>query len=149
MTERFLLFLLSDRVFGVRLTGAKEIFPWRQPRPVPLSFSYVEGLIDYRGIVYPVFNLEQRLELKRTGSIGFLAKGTATPLKGRSIILIEENDFPFGIAVDGVLKMENIDVPADAPKKTPGIDPKYVKAVAAADDHDVILLDFERLFHAV
>lgn len=149
MTERFLLFLLSDRVFGVHLTGAKEIFPWRKPRVVPLSYSFVEGLIDYRGTIYPVFDLEQRLGLKRTGSIGFLSKGTATPLKGRSIILLEEKGVPFGIVVDGVLKMDALDLPAEAPKKAPGLDERFIKAVAVSGEHDVIIIDFERLFHAV
>lgn len=149
MTERFLLFLLSDRVFGVQLTGAKEIFPWRKPRPVPLAYSFVEGLIDYRGVVYPVFNLEQRLDLKRTGSIGFLSKGTAAPLRGRSIILLEEKNVPFGIVVDGVLKMEDLELTSGAPQKTAGIDAKFIKAVSVSGEYEVIIIDFERLFHAV
>ena len=43
------IFLLSGRLFGARLSGAIEIVPWRRSRPVPQSYFYVEGLIDYRG----------------------------------------------------------------------------------------------------
>ena len=65
MTSNYLLFMLVDRVFGTPLSGAKEIFAWRRPHPVPRAYSYVEGVIDYRGMVFPVFNLEQQLGLKR------------------------------------------------------------------------------------
>ncbi len=149
MTASYLLFLLAERVFGVKLSGAKEIFPWRRPRPVPLAYSYVEGLIDYRGTIYPVFNLEQRLGLKRTGPIGFAAKEPAVaPLKGRSIILLEEKNVPFGVIVDSVVKMASIEEPMEAPKKVQDIDPKYVKGIMKSEGQDVVIIDFERLLHA-
>ncbi len=151
MTASYLLFLLTERVFGVKLSRAKEIFPWRKPRPVPLAYSYVEGLIDYRGTIYPVFNLEQRLGLKRTGPIGFAAKAPApapAPLKGRSIILLEEKNVPFGIIVDSVVKMAGIEETMEAPRKIQDIDPKYVKGIMKSEDQDIVIIDFERLLHA-
>ena len=63
--------MLSGRLFGVKLDGAIEILPWRPSRRVPLSYSYVEGLLDYRGIVYPVFNLAQRLGMVQAGADRF------------------------------------------------------------------------------
>lgn len=151
MNISYLLFALSDRVFGVRLSGAKEIFPWRKPRPVPLSYSYVAGLIDYRGTVYPVYNLEHRMGLKRPGPIGFAAKEPASeePMKNRSIILLEEKGTPpVGIIVDSVLKMTSLEEPAEKPKKSEGIDPAYIRGIVKADDQDVILLDMEKVIHA-
>ena len=120
MSTTYLLFLLGERRFGVTMAGAKEIFAWRKPRPVPLSYSYVEGLIDYRGGIYSVFNLEQRIGLKRQGPIGFSAqKQIATaPYKGKSIILFEKGASRFGIIVDSVLKMLPIEEPKEALKKS-------------------------------
>jgi purine-binding chemotaxis protein CheW len=149
MTNSYLLFLLAERVFGAKLSGAKEIFPWRRPRPVPLAYSFVEGLIDYRGTVYPVFNLEQRLGMKRPGPIGFTAQEAAAPLnKGRSIILLEEKNIPFGIVVDSVVKMALLEEPTGAPTKVQDLDPKCVKGIVRMEDQDVIIIDFERLLHA-
>jgi purine-binding chemotaxis protein CheW len=150
MTTNYLLFLLAERVFGVKLSGAKEIFPWRRPRPVPLAYTYIEGLIDYRGTVYPVYSLDQRLGLKRPGPIGFTAPEEAepAPMKGKSIILLEEKNVPFGIIVDTVLKMAALEEPEDAPKKIDGVDTKYIRGLVKTEDHDVILVDFERLLHA-
>ena len=100
MINSYLVFLLSGRLFGVKLLGAIEILPWRRSRPVPLSYSFVEGLIDYRGVIYPIFNLGRQLGMGGPGPVAFPARETA-----RSIILLEENKAPFGIIVDSVVKM--------------------------------------------
>lgn len=148
MTSSYLIFLLSGRLFGVRLIGAIEILPWRRSRPVPLAYSYVEGLIDYRGTVYPVFNLALRLGMSRPGPIGFIAEEKAAPGAGQSIILLEENSESFGIIVDSVVKMTPLVDPTGPPEKTQGIEPKFVKGVVHEDDQEIMILDFERLLHA-
>jgi purine-binding chemotaxis protein CheW len=149
MTSSYLVFLLSGRLFGMKLTGALEILPWRPARSVPLSHPYVEGLIDYRGTVYPVFNLMRRLGLNSPGPIGFTAEETVRTGGGKSIILLEENKLPFGIVVDIVVRMAKLEDPAPGVVAGAGdIDPKFVKGVVNENDQDVVILDFERLLHA-
>jgi len=148
MISNFLVFHLAGRLFGVKLLGAIEILPWRRSRSVPLSYSYVEGLIDYRGTIYPVFNLAQRLSLSRPGPIGFTAEEEGQVGAGQSIILLEENKMPFGIIVDGVAKMANLEETATTPGKAQGVDSRYIKGITFEDDQEIMILDFERLFHA-
>ena len=148
MTSSYLIFLLSGRLFGARLSGAIEILPWRRSRPVPLSYSYVEGLIDYRGAIYPVFNLAQRLNIGKAGPIGFTAEEKDGAGANRSIILLEENGDPFGIIVDSVVKMAKVEEPTKAPEKLQEIETKYVRGIVVEDEQDIIILDFERLLHA-
>lgn len=148
MTSRYLVFSLMGRLFGVRLSGAIEILPWRPARQVPLAYSYVAGLIDYRGTVYPVFNLALRLGLSKPGPIGFAAAEREKSAPGQSIILLEEKKIPFGIIADGVSKMVSLEDPSKTTAKTPGIDPNYVQGVVFDDDQEVMILDFERLLHA-
>jgi purine-binding chemotaxis protein CheW len=147
MISSYLIFHLAGRLFGVKLLGAIEILPWRGSRSVPLSYSYVEGLIDYRGTIYPVFNLAQQLGLSRLGPIGFTAE-KKQKVEGQNIILLEEKKAPFGIIVDGVAKMTKLEDASLAPGKAQGIDPTYVKGIAYEDDQEIMILDFERLFHA-
>jgi purine-binding chemotaxis protein CheW len=147
MTNSYLLFLLSQRLFGVKLVGAIEILPWRPSRQVPLSYSYVEGLLDYRGTIYPVYNLVQRLGLGRPGPIGFTADAGGSTPKGQSIILLEEKGRPFGIVVDTILKMTKLEEQAVAAEKIQGVDPRYVKGLVYDEDHEAMILDFERLLH--
>jgi chemotaxis signal transduction protein len=132
----------------MKLLGAIEILPWRRSRPVPLSYSYAEGLIDYRGTIYPVFNLSQRLGLGRSGPIGFIAEEREQTGGGQSIILLEENKRPFGLVVDSVVKMSKLEEPASGLDKAQDIDPKYVKGIVYEDDQEILILDFERLLHA-
>jgi len=148
MISSYMVFLLSGRLFGMKLLGAIEILPWRQSRPVPLSYAYVEGLIDYRGTIYPVFNLSQRIGMSKPGPIGFTAEEKGQAEKGQSIILLEENKMPFGIIVDSVVKMTKMEEPTTAPEKVQGIDPSYVKGIVYDDDQEILILDFERLLHA-
>ncbi len=148
MRSSYLLFLLSERLFGVKLTGAIEILPWRPSRRVPLAYSFVEGLLDYRGTVYPIHNLAKRLGLGRQEPIGFAAAPAEPGTGGQSIILLEERGAPFGIVVDSVARMTGLDEPAAAPERVQGIDPQYVKGFAYDEEQEIMILDFERLLHA-
>jgi purine-binding chemotaxis protein CheW len=148
MTTNYLLFLLSGRLFGVRLDGAIEILPWRPSRGVPLAYSYVEGLIDYRGVVYPVFNIAQQLGMVKPGPIGFTAAAPADNRGGQSIILLEVNKNPFGIVVDSVVKMAPLTDSIAAGATLKGVDPKFIKGLAYENDHEIMILDGERLLHA-
>ncbi|HSQ78515.1 MAG TPA: chemotaxis protein CheW [Nitrospirota bacterium] len=148
MKSSYLLFLLAERLFGVKLVGAIEILPWRPSRRVPLSYSYVEGLLDYLGTVYPVHNLAQRLGVGKPGPIGFAAGQNESTSKGQSIILLEENSVPFGIVVDSVMRMMSLEEPVTAPEKVRGVDPKYVRGFSHEENQEIMILDFERLLHA-
>jgi chemotaxis signal transduction protein len=148
MMSSYLLFRLAERLFGVRLQGAIEILPWRPPRRVPLAYSYVEGILDYRGAIYPVFNLAQVLGMSKPGPIGFAASEAPDARKEQSIILLQEGDHPFGITVDSVVKMALFADAGEKASEIKGINTNVVKGVRYDDDQEVILLSFERLFHA-
>jgi chemotaxis signal transduction protein len=150
MMNSYLLFRIAERLLGVKLQGAIEILPWRRSRPVPLAYSYIEGVMEYRGVIYPVFHLAQVLGLTRTGPIGFTAytPGGDELRKGQSIILLEESGKPFGITVDSVVKMARFEDPKDPPAGSKGIDIKLVKGIQFDDDQEITLLNLERLFHA-
>jgi purine-binding chemotaxis protein CheW len=148
MTSSYLLFALAEQLFAVQLVGAIEILPWRESRRVPLAYSYVEGLLDYRGTIYPVYNLAERLGIGKPGPIGFTAEDKKRVGEGKSIILLEEKKQPFGIVVDRVVKMTRLEEQAAAPEKGQKVDPRYIKGFVTDEDHKVWVLDFERLFHA-
>jgi len=147
MMNNYLVFRLSERIFGVRLQGAIEILPWRRTRPVPLAYSYVEGVMDYRGTLYPVFQISQLLGLSRPGPIGFTAPDEQPP-KGKSIILLQEGKWPFGISVDSVVKMSVLQDPEGQAQAVKGMNMQFVKGMQYEEDQEIILISFERLFHA-
>jgi purine-binding chemotaxis protein CheW len=149
MTSNYLLFRIAERIFGVKLQGAIEILGWRRSRPVPLAYSYIEGIMDYRGTIYPVFHLAHLLDISRPSPIGFTAISGADEPKGQSIILLQEGDRSFGITVDSVVKMARFEDQTGPPAEIKGIDPKLVSGIHRDDDdQEIILLNFERLFNA-
>ncbi len=148
MTINYLLFLLSGRLFGVKLDGAIEILPWRPSRRVPLSYLYVEGLLDYRGVVYPVFNIAQQLGMVKPGQAGSTAGEPAGARSGQSIILLEVKNNPFGIVVDSVVKMTPLTGPVAGTAKPRGVDPKFIQGLVFEGDREIMILDGERLLHA-
>ena len=149
MTSNYLLFRIAERLFGVKLQGAIEILGWRRSRPVPLAYSYIEGIMEYRDTIFPVFHLAQLLDVNRPSPIGFTAPAGEERPAGQSIILLQEGDKPFGITVDSVVKMARLEEPTEPPADIRGVDPKLVKGIQRdSDDQEIILLHFERLFHA-
>ena len=148
MTSSYLLFRIANRLFGVKLQGAIEILAWRRSRPVPFAYSYIEGIMEYRGIVYPVIRLAQLLEISRMRPIGFTAIEVNDTPKGQSIILLQEGDKPFGITIDEFVRMAKLEDPTDVPADIKGINAKLVKGTRLEDDQEIIILGFERLFHA-
>ena len=147
MMNNYLLFRLGERLFGVKMQGAIEIMPWKRSRPVPLAYSYVEGVLDYRGAIYPVMNLNQLAGLSSPGPIGFTAPDQEPP-KGKSIILLQEGNLPFGVSVDMVVKMSRLEDPEGKPPEVKGLNQQLVRGVRYEDDQEIIILGFERLFHA-
>ena len=147
MKNNYLLFRIGERLFGTRMVGALEILPWRRSRPVPLAYSYVEGVMDYRGTIFPVFRLALLLGLSQPGPIGFTAPENEQA-EGRSIILLQEANRPYGITVDTVVKMSPLEDPDGPPPEVKGINPQLVMGVRHEDDQEIILLSFERLLHA-
>lgn len=148
MMTNYLLFRLGERIFGVSMEGALEILPWRRSRTVPLAYSYVEGLLDYRGAIYPVLRLASMLGATRTGPIGFTATEEPQALKDRSIVLLRDGDRRFGISVDSVVKMTRLELPDDPVADIKGVPAQLIKGRGYEDDQEIILLRFERLFHA-
>ena len=148
MTNGYLLFLLAGRLLGVRLDGAIEILPWRPSRSVPLAYSYVEGLIDYRGRVYPVFNIGQQLLLTKQAPDGFTPEDVARKQASQSIILLEVNKNPLGIVVDSVVRMTKLEDPSTGQPKAQGVDAKFIRGLAYEGEQEIMILDSERLLHA-
>ncbi|MGC3980663.1 MAG: chemotaxis protein CheW [Steroidobacteraceae bacterium] len=55
-----LTFLLHDEVFALDIRGVREIIQYGPMTPVPLMPSFVRGVINLRGAVVPVIDLQVR-----------------------------------------------------------------------------------------
>lgn len=89
--DMLLVFRLGEERYAFRLADVTEVLPESKLAPVPGAPPFVAGVIQVRGEIRPVYNLQRQL-------------GLAEPQSetGSEIILVRTNRQPFGVRVDAV-----------------------------------------------
>lgn len=120
--EPVLTFRVGPRFLGISISKVLEILPAPRPTPVPLAFTHVEGIVEYRKALLPVYNLSRRLSVP------------SDPSTSSHLIVIRDGDASFGVTVDEVGKIISEPAPADLPAGRPvhGLPPGLLQF--AADD---------------
>lgn len=133
-TLQQVVFKLDKEEYGLDIMRVNGIEKYQEVVKIPNSPEYVDGIINLRGEVLPVFSLRKKFRLD--------AKEYDDKTK---IIVAYTNNMKIGFVVDMVIEILNIDeddVEA-TPKILTGIDRKYIKSVAKVDERMIILLDIE------
>ncbi len=107
-TIQLVSFELDKEEFASRIGDLREIIKIREIVPIPGAPAFIAGILNVRGQIVIVVDLEKRFSLKRDHE--------ATP---QHIIIVEVENTVFGILVDevtGVLR-----VPTTSIKQTPGL----------------------------
>lgn len=134
-----LVFALSSEDFGVDVNLVREIV--RVPSfitRVPNAPAYIRGVINLRGTIVPVFDMQLKIGMP------------STPLTDEArIVVLSVNDVMFGIIVNSVREVRTIyDTQLEpATKLSSAMDKRYVLWVAKpTDDRLILLLDVSALF---
>jgi purine-binding chemotaxis protein CheW len=123
--KQIVVFELDREEYASAIDDLREIIKMREVTPIPGSPAFIAGIVNVRGQIVVVIDLEKRFMLKRDNA--------SSPLH---IIIVEVEENIFGIIVDevtGVLR-----VPVDSIKATPAmvtskISSDYVKGVIVLD----------------
>lgn len=95
MTEiikQIVVFELDNEEYAVPIEDVREVIKIPEITPVPDSPKFVAGIINLRGQVYSVIDLEKRFELIRANAA----------VKPTHIVIIDAPTSPFGVIVDQV-----------------------------------------------
>lgn len=135
---QLVIFELDEEEYGVEISELREILRRPEVTPIPNSPDFIEGIINVRGQIVVVMDLEKRFNLVRD------SKG-----KSLHVILTEIGESTFGAVVDEVTEV--IRVPKDSIEAAPAIisekiSADYVKGIAVLEDRLIILLDVEKVF---
>ncbi|NLV16963.1 MAG: purine-binding chemotaxis protein CheW [Syntrophomonadaceae bacterium] len=130
-------FNLGTNLFGVDILTVQEIIKVLSITRVPKVGRSIEGVINLRGNVIPIFNLHKRFGI--------------TPTEDNNdhrIIVFYFDDIRAGIIVDAVAEVLKIDQDQieDAGNIYNGIESDFIKGVGKVDDRLMLLLDFRKLF---
>ena len=134
-----LVFALGKEDFGVDINIVREIV--RVPpfiTRVPNAPNYIRGVINLRGTIVPVFDMELKIGMAST-SLTDEAR----------IVVLSVSDVMFGIIVNSVREVRTIyDSQLEAASKlSTAVDKRYVMWVAKpADGRLILLLDVSTLF---
>lgn len=125
--EPVLTFRVGPRFLGISISKILEILPTPKPTPVPLAFAHVEGIVEYRKALIPVYNLGRRLSVP------------PNPSASSHLIVIRDGDASFGVTVDEIGKIISQPTPADLPAGRPvqGLPPGLLQ-FAAADGENIV-----------
>jgi purine-binding chemotaxis protein CheW len=138
---QFLTFLLGDEVFAIDILSIKEIIEFRNLTTVPLMPECVRGVLNLRGAVVPVLDLQARFgraasEVGKRTCIVIVELNTA---HGRQVI---------GVLVDAV--NEVLDIAHDAIEPPPAFGARirtdFIRGIGKVEEKFVILLDVDQVF---
>ncbi|WP_084545029.1 chemotaxis protein CheW [Derxia gummosa] len=139
-TSQYLVFSLAREQFGVGTQRVREIIEYRTVASVPMVPRYMRGVINLRGAVVPVIDLNARF-------------GRAeTELSRRTCIVIldvqaGDETHVLGIIVDSVTAVRQIEADQiePAPSFGAGIRADFIEGMAKVNGNFVILLDLARV----
>jgi len=138
---QYLTFLLGEEVFALDIRSVREIIQFCAMTTVPLMPAFVRGVINLRGAVVPVIDLQARF-----------GRPAATVGKKTCIVIFdcqrEGERVELGLMVDAV--SEVLDIPAEAIEPPPNFGASvrrdFIRGMGKVDTHFVIILEPDRAF---
>ncbi|MEH6347317.1 MAG: chemotaxis protein CheW [Bermanella sp.] len=138
--QQYLTFMLCGKVYGLAILNIKEIIEYGEITEVPMTPTFISGVINLRGAVVPVIDLSQRFSGQ---SIEYT--------KRTSIIILElKNDdlsIEIGVTVDMVNEVLDIHSNEIEPAPTLGdqIETNFISGMAKVEGKLLILLNIENV----
>lgn len=137
--EQYLTFSLGDEVFATDIRTVREIIQHASMTVVPLMPKFVRGVINLRGAVVPVIDLQSRF-------------GRANSVVGKKTCIVifdastDGEKVELGLMVDAVSEVIQIDpghIEA-APQFGTSIQRDYIKGIGKVDGEFIVILDLVR-----
>jgi purine-binding chemotaxis protein CheW len=136
---QYLTYTLGDEVFAMDIRSVREIIQYATMTAVPMMPSFVRGVINLRGQVVPVIDLQSRLGR----SVAHVGKKTC-------IIIFdavnETEKVAIGLMVDAVSEVIDIrDVDIEPPPQFgASIRRDFIRGMGKVDDSFIVILEPER-----
>lgn len=133
---KYLTFFLDREEYGVEILKVQEIIGRLPITPVPLTSTYIRGVINLRGKIHPIMDLKIKFGMAETQ----ITDDTC-------IIVIKTSDMMMGVLVDKVSEVVNIssgDI-EDPPAFGADVNLNYLLGVGKTGQRIRLLLDIERV----
>lgn len=139
--NQYLTFTSGPEIFGIEIINIKEIKEYTGVTSIPMMPDYIKGVINLRGNVVPILDLQIR----------FGRKASHITRKSCVIIIEMESDdskTDLGLLVDSV--NEVIDISQNDVEPAPSFGSKiridFIKGIGKVSNQFIIILDIKRSF---
>jgi len=129
----FLVVKLEDEIIGISLKEVLEISKLLEIFEVPLSESYIKGVINLRGEIIPVVSLKEKIGLEEK-----------TP--SNRLVIVETKLGKIALLVDAVLGVTKIEEDALEQNPMTSIYSDYISNVALSNFGFMSILDLSKVF---
>lgn len=137
---KYLTFKLGDENYGLEIQKVIEIIGMQDITPVPRTPDHLKGVINLRGIIHPVIDLNKKFGLGMTKE---------TDLTCIIVVSIERDDEKeqMGIIVDAVSEVEEIKAAEieNTPSLGNQINTDFILGMAKTKDTVKMLLDLQKV----
>jgi len=129
---KILIFDLNGEYYATDILDVERILSYQEPTEMPDVPAFIEGVINHENRILPVINIAKKFKLP-----------TAEVKEQAKIIVIKKEDKRFGIVVDNVYEVKDVDYNSfeEAPPITTTISKKFVKGLIKLEGKIVILLN--------
>ena len=129
-------FRLDNDLYAVDIMRIKEIIRPQKLTPLPQAPSFIDGIINLRGVVIPVVDMRKRFDMP--------ARELSASTR---LLIVRLSSQTLGLVVDDVTEV--ITVPVKEIKPPPvvsaGLITNHLLGVCLSGDNMVMLLDIDRL----
>jgi len=140
-TKQYLTFKLSDEIFGVDVAQVREILDYVKITKVPQTPDFMCGVINLRGSVVTVVDMNLKFGMKRT-------ERTVNTCIVVVEVKIGDETAVLGALVDSVqevfeIEPQNIE---PAPRIGTKLNTEFIKGMGKRDENFIIILDIDKVF---
>lgn len=139
MQKEILSFEITNQEFGIDVEYVEMVIEKEEITPVPNAKEFIEGIVNLRGRIVPVFDLTKILDLEIEEGHDF-----------DSIIIMKFDKEEFGVLVNKVNNVISFD--EDILDVLPSKSGKFigkVNGVLKIDNRLIVYLNLEKLFESI
>lgn len=137
---KVVVFQLAEKEYMLNVDEVESIEMILPITNVPLTPSYVKGVVNLRGVITPIINLRARFQLKMM------------PFdEDTRIIIVSCDEYKVGLIVDAATDV--IDIPKDViepePKVVGSVESEFINGVAKIDKRILVMLNLDKVLNPV
>lgn len=133
---KILVFRLNEELYATNIMDVERILGYEIPTELPEAPSFLDGVIKYEDGVLPIINLSDKFKLKKREITD-----------ENKIVVVKKNRSKFGILVDNVCEVINInEMEIDNPKAVSSLVSKqYIEGLIKKENKIIIMLNLSRI----